>query len=193
MSSNEDLRVVKTKRCIEAAFMTLLEEHSFDKITVQKILTQALISKGTFYAHYLDKYDLAEKISAATLQEFQTGIHERITASLTGADNKTIMESLLHTFTTTIPKLNLLKKIHTDKIDIAHDMQQIITREYLTLQEKQGIKLEKPNFRAHIVTTFILGFLEWQGAHPFDNTIEEYIREFKVTVCNYEKMMNKLS
>lgn len=193
MSNSEDLRVIKTKRNIEAAFLALLKEHSFDKITVQMLLTQAMISKGTFYAHYLDKYDLAEKITAAALQEFQTGIRERMTASLTGADRKSIGDSLRNTLTSTIPLLNLLKKIHTDKIDVAHDMHQIITQEYLALQEKQGIKLEQPNFRAHIITTFILGFLEWQEAHPFEHTLEEYMTELKQVLATYELLTNNQS
>lgn len=192
MSDKEDLRIVKTRRCIEEAFLELLQEHSFDQITVRQLLSKALVSKGTFYAHYLDKYDLAEKIAAAMLQEFQTGIRERMTAARTVGNRESIMVSLLHTLKTTIPRLTLLKKIRTDKIDIERDMRTIITGEYLAFQKSQGTHLEHPDLRAHIITTFILGFLEWQRTRPFENTLEDYVREINLTVSEYEAWMKKL-
>lgn len=55
-------RVVKTKQRIEPTFLKLLETISFEKLTVSLIIKECLISKGTFYAHYLDKYDLAAQV-----------------------------------------------------------------------------------------------------------------------------------
>ena len=62
MAEKEDLRVIKTKNNIERTFLDLLKEKSFEKVTVRLILEKALISKGTFYSHYLDKYDLARNV-----------------------------------------------------------------------------------------------------------------------------------
>lgn len=186
MSEKEDLRVIKTRRNIEEAFLDLLGEHSFDRITVRQLLDKALISKGTFYAHYLDKYDLAEKIANDALGEFRAGIHARMEAARTGNDHAAIMASLAHTLKNTIPRLCRLQSVHTEKIDIERDMRAIITEEYFTFQRGRGAKLECPELRAQIVTTFILGFLAWQQAHPFENTLAEYVHEIYLMVSEYE-------
>lgn len=192
MSDKEDLRIVKTRRCIEAAFLELLQEHSFEQITVRLLLEKAIISKGTFYAHYLDKYDLAEKIAASALQEFQTGIHERMTAACDGGSHEAIAASLHRTLTTTVPRLNLLMKIRTDKINIEQDMCNIISNEYLSFHKVRGTKFENPDLRAHIITTFILGFLSWQREHPFQITLDDYAKEIKSALSAYEELSSIL-
>lgn len=192
MPNKEDLRVVKTRRGIEGAFMELLKEHSFEQITVRQLLEHALISKGTFYAHYLDKYDLAEKIAFATLQEFRLGIQERMAATIEGSNREAIMSSLLRTLTTTIPRLNLLKKVRTENLDVEKEMRAIIAGEYLDFQKRRGTKLKHSDLRAHIITTFILGFLEWQRLHPFENSLDEYVKEISLTVTEYDEWIKKL-
>ncbi|MEK3850480.1 TetR family transcriptional regulator [Paenibacillus sp. FSL R7-0340] len=47
---------------IERALIELLQQHDFKDITIKKICDQSLIGRSTFYSHYLDKYDLLEKI-----------------------------------------------------------------------------------------------------------------------------------
>ena len=56
-----DARVIKTKQRIEATFLRMLAEMPFEKLTTTLLIKECLISKGTFYAHYLDKYDLVTK------------------------------------------------------------------------------------------------------------------------------------
>jgi AcrR family transcriptional regulator len=56
-----DLRVIKTKRAITAAFNELLNEKSLDKISVTELAQRAEINKGTFYLHYTDIYALYQE------------------------------------------------------------------------------------------------------------------------------------
>lgn len=53
-----DLRVIKTKKALFKALMSLLQEYSFEEIKVSDICSKALINRSTFYAHYNDKYEL---------------------------------------------------------------------------------------------------------------------------------------
>lgn len=62
MTIKADRRIVRTKTEIKEAFLSLLEEKGFEKITVRDLTTRANINRGTFYLHYLDKYDLLEKL-----------------------------------------------------------------------------------------------------------------------------------
>ena len=70
--SNLDLRVVRTKTAIRNAFVELIEEKGFDAITVKDITTKANINRGTFYAHYQDKFDLMTKCQKEIMYEFSS-------------------------------------------------------------------------------------------------------------------------
>lgn len=54
----EDLRVVRTKKLLTNALRDLLQEKSFDKITVNDICERAMVHRATFYNHFNDKTDL---------------------------------------------------------------------------------------------------------------------------------------
>ena len=62
MDDQRDLRVSKTLRAIVAAFMDLIVRKPVQKITVTELARRAEISKGTFYLHYLDIFDLYDKL-----------------------------------------------------------------------------------------------------------------------------------
>lgn len=61
MANTTDRRVIRTKKNIKRAFNELLKEKGFEAITVQDIADRADINRGTFYLHFLDKYDLFER------------------------------------------------------------------------------------------------------------------------------------
>lgn len=52
----EDLRVRKTKKALNDAFVALLCERSFDEITVNELCDAAGIRRATFYKHFADKF-----------------------------------------------------------------------------------------------------------------------------------------
>ena len=62
MNKITDIRVTKTNIAIRKAFIEIMEEEGFSKLNVKKIIDRAKINRSTFYAHYMDKYDLLEKI-----------------------------------------------------------------------------------------------------------------------------------
>ncbi len=53
-----DARVRRTRDRLGDALITLMQEKSFDDITVQEVLDRAEVSRSTFYTHYSDKDDL---------------------------------------------------------------------------------------------------------------------------------------
>lgn len=54
----------RSRHLIKQAFAELLNEKDMAKITVTDIVERANISRGTFYAHYLDVYDLYSAIQS---------------------------------------------------------------------------------------------------------------------------------
>ena len=55
---SQDRRTRYTLMVIREAFFKLLREKGFEKITVTDVCREANINRGTFYLHYVDKYDL---------------------------------------------------------------------------------------------------------------------------------------
>ena len=52
----------RTDRAIIDATIRLLRERSFEELTVQNILDETPVSRATFYAHFHDKYEVAERM-----------------------------------------------------------------------------------------------------------------------------------
>ena len=56
--SKTDKRILRTRDTLGDALWALMQEKSFDSITVQAVLDRAGVGRSTFYAHYRDKNDL---------------------------------------------------------------------------------------------------------------------------------------
>ena len=68
-NKERDLRVERTKESIKNSFLELMKEKEFEKITVKDITTRARINRGTFYIHYLDKYDLMKQMQEKVIEK----------------------------------------------------------------------------------------------------------------------------
>ncbi|WP_428910796.1 TetR/AcrR family transcriptional regulator [Niallia sp. Krafla_26] len=75
MAKKTDLRVLKTKKLIKDALITLIEEKGFETITIQKIADEAMMNRATFYLHYQDKYDLLQQVTSTYLNELMDAIN----------------------------------------------------------------------------------------------------------------------
>ena len=76
-----DRRIVRTKRLIRDALTDLLEEKSFEEITVKDITDTADINRGTFYLHYDSKYALLKKSEDEILDEMKESL-KKISTSM---------------------------------------------------------------------------------------------------------------
>lgn len=66
----------KTKQLIQNTFMEILQSKAFDSITVGDIAKTANINRGTFYLHFLDKYDLLDQIEHQLFEDIGAHIDE---------------------------------------------------------------------------------------------------------------------
>lgn len=66
----------KTKNNIQKSFIHILQSKSFEAITVGDIAKEAKINRGTFYLHYIDKFDLLDSIELQLFQDLGTHIDE---------------------------------------------------------------------------------------------------------------------
>lgn len=66
-----DRRTIRTKKMIRSALAELIDEKGFNNISVTDLTQRADINRGTFYLHYVDKYDLLERIENEIIQEIE--------------------------------------------------------------------------------------------------------------------------
>lgn len=82
MEEKVDLRIQKTHRALLQALRELLNEKSFDDISVSELCDRAQTRRATFYKHFGDKTELL----AYMIQKLQREYNARNEASFDGAD-----------------------------------------------------------------------------------------------------------
>lgn len=62
-------RHTETENYLKQALAKLLLEKNFEEVTVSDLTRTAGINRGTFYLHYVDKYDMADQFKNDTLDD----------------------------------------------------------------------------------------------------------------------------
>ena len=69
MNTANNKRRKESQKRIESAFIELLQNQELDKISVTQICQLAKVNRTTFYANYLDIYDLADAVQKRLEEE----------------------------------------------------------------------------------------------------------------------------
>lgn len=64
-----DPRVRRTRQMLEQSLELLLMKQEFEKISVSDIAEAATLNRATFYAHFVDKFDLLQSMVAVRFQD----------------------------------------------------------------------------------------------------------------------------
>ncbi|MGX9672629.1 TetR/AcrR family transcriptional regulator [Mycobacterium sp. HM-7] len=75
-TSISDRRVRRTRKLLHAAFLELVMEKGYDKITIQDILDRADVGRSTFYVHFRDK----EALLTASFDDMRGQLEEALAA-----------------------------------------------------------------------------------------------------------------
>ncbi|MNV40357.1 HTH-type transcriptional regulator MtrR [compost metagenome] len=69
--SKVDRRILKTQEALKTAVIELMTVKNFDDITLQELSDKANVSRGTIYLHYMDKYELLDKLIEKHINELR--------------------------------------------------------------------------------------------------------------------------
>jgi len=64
-------RSTQTKAKLKNSFIKLVKDKGLDNVTVSDLARDSKINRGTFYLHYLDKYDLMEKLEEQAINDLK--------------------------------------------------------------------------------------------------------------------------
>lgn len=118
----------RTDRDITNALLGLMDKRSFEKITIQDILEEALINRSTFYQHFPDKYAILERLQ----DRFMQGIVEHVETILTDGqpDLVKVNAAMLGYFADKTDELKKLYSVRSETLDLEGRMRTLM-KEYL--------------------------------------------------------------
>ncbi len=85
MNTKNNKRRRESVEKIEKAFVELLQERELKEITVSDICKMTELNRSTFYANYVDIFDLADKLREKLEKEFSALFADEDTREETGA------------------------------------------------------------------------------------------------------------
>lgn len=173
-----DIRIQKTKKSIEDAFLHLIKENSFTDITIKDICDQAMISRSTFYSHYKDKYDLLEYYFNKVISNFTAlGINYFSDKSMS-LKIETARELLNYVYDNADIFKTFLQ-LNEQNLDLFNKLTHIITKgcyDYF----KRTNKVDKYNlgneYIAQIYTAIIMNSIRWISVNQNKNDIDGILK-----------------
>jgi AcrR family transcriptional regulator len=167
-----DPRIRRTRQMLFHAFTSLLEEKTFESISVQDIAERSTLNRGTFYDHFTDKFALLEAMMG-----------ERFTALITARmeqgvpDCKAALRQIIMASCDFLAEVTSGCQKHQPQFEplVESQMKAVMRRTLLPALRAHG--MENPEIKATMVTWAIAGAaLEWSrekkpSAEAFADTI----------------------
>lgn len=171
--NQNDLRVIKTRRNIEESLIHLLGRKSFEQITVQDILEEALINRSTFYKHYSDKYDLAQRLCTSCFDGFKRSVDERFLYD--GTDTAIqVVEHLYLSFDAKREVILRLFSIRSENIHLYDDMFSYLKNRFFEQYETRWAATNRLDYLSTLYASLVMTSIKWY----LENKEGEQIRNF---------------
>ena len=100
-----DIRIEKTDRAIEKAFLELRAKTPLEKIKIKDLCALACVNKSTFYAHYQDIYDLSDRLEKKLIADILNSVSA---VELSTEQTETLTRDLFRAFGQNQTAVNIL-------------------------------------------------------------------------------------
>ena len=118
----------RTDRDITNALLALMDRKSFEKITVQDILEEALVNRSTFYQHYKDKYEILERLQTKLVGEMTESFDATTRSGVpTLEDVNAVMIDFLRV---RHPELKKICSVRSENLDMERHLKELF-RQYI--------------------------------------------------------------
>lgn len=95
MAGERAARTAQTRARIKGALVSLIAEKGFDALTVSDVTRRAKINRGTFYLHFVDKYDMLDQLEDELIQNLEEALLANAPADAADACDLFPYETLL--------------------------------------------------------------------------------------------------
>lgn len=163
----------RTDRAIIDAMIRLLKEKPFEEVIIQDILDETPVTRATFYAHFHDKYEVAERMQAMYMDMLHT-----IPLEMRDVDRKRHPEIIRKAVLRYGDMVNALMHIRTNRVDIRAATSEL-HRQYYLSQETGDTALVEAEIYAQAMTALQLSYLGGNAAAVMD---EDYYDRVMVQV-----------
>lgn len=140
---------LRTDKAIKQALIILLKSKPFEKITIQDILNETPVTRSTFYKHFHDKYEIAERMQDDffnSQMELRIAVHK---------NPHLFASALLNQSRQSAELLDALLKVHTEKVDIRKALAKQSADYYLHKTNRSTAAIEAEIF-SQAITAFQL-------------------------------------
>lgn len=182
MEKTIDPRILRTRQLIMDAFMQLVIEKDFKDMTIKDITERATVNRSTFYYHFLDKYDLLEKVLA---EDVLNGVLTNVKAqdALTPESMTNIFKSILKFHLGLRNQCSRSYEAFTPKIEtiVKEELERIFNQ--LLKEQYPDWPIEKIELKSIMLSWSLYG-MSTKYVKSGGTPTEETIREL------FEKMVN---
>jgi AcrR family transcriptional regulator len=170
-----DRRYTKNELAIRQEFITLLQSKDLDQITVKEISDHANISRGTFYLHYQDTYELYRSIETEVFIEIE-GIFDNAFPS-TKVDNMIKLVNELTAYIYSHKNLLLIFYRHEGSEKTISKLKdffkKVLLQETLFIFGADNSGIDYDAFEAFFIVSGIVGILEEWLKNDMDTSQEQ--------------------
>ena len=170
-----NLQYRRMNRDIMDAFIKLLQTKPFEKIVIRDIMDVAMVNRSTFYNHFKDKYEIAERLQGYYVDTFKIIIEEIQKKGPTQLAE--INELTQSYFVEHRAVLKALIKIRTEKVNLVGEWNKFYQTIYLTSTDSPNAEIEASIF-SNIFISFMTYYIE------NDNLFDDYSRMFLSVFMN---------
>lgn len=177
----------RVDKAILNAFIQLSASIPFEKLTVQDILEEALVSRYTFYAHFHDKYEVAERLQADMYREFLVYMQEKIpeidARPISSVEHHRMIDDAVIEFSRKHhAQMNAIKNIHTETIDYFRLIRNFFTENY---KKRVGYHFNK-DLEAEIYANMATAVMDYYDSVPGPaSNISESVTESYISAALY--------
>ncbi len=170
------------------AFIDLLAEKGFEKITIHDIAERANINRGTVYLHYVDKFDLLDKCIETYVERLLNHCANSADTTLNASAFQSIFEYLEKNFT--------IYKLLLSNEGFGFFRNRLYAVIAQTVTEVIGKKSENSAFSNDVTTHFLasgfIGVLEWWINNSMPGNVQETTEQLLFLLEPYTKHLVSL-
>lgn len=163
-----DPRVIKTRRKLKKAFLTLLSTHKLTEMNVKDLTETADVTRGTFYLHYKDKETFINIMMKELINEYFDTVIFNIGLDEENEEVQPVL-SLVHTFEYVGERPDFFTVLL--KENDASDYQVLFSNrlfEYVQAHQAKNSELKESKVPKELLMSFLtyglLGYLDsWLG------------------------------